>query len=118
MGGGDFAGSRGSLAGSFCGFGLNGFAGSFRLGLRGCGLLGFASGVVGFFGGRSGEIIREEVARKKGSLSEDGDEVGKVVAIRNGDRAAGFGALFLAGFAGVGGVVRSADGAGRGGGVL
>lgn len=79
---------------------------------------GFASGVVGFLGGCGGEIIREEVARKKGSLSEDGDEVGKTVTIRNGDGAAGFGTLFLAGFAGVGGVVRPADGAGCSGGVL
>lgn len=81
-------------------------------------MLGFASGVVGFFGGRSGEIIREEVARKKGSLSEDGDEVGKVIIIRNGDGAAGFGTLFLASAAGVGSVVRPADGAGCSGGVL
>ncbi len=73
---------------------------------------------MGFFGGCGGEIIREEVARKKGSLSEDGDEVGKTVTIRNGDGAAGFGTLFLASAARVGGVVRSADGAGRGGGVL
>ena len=47
-----------------------------------------------FFGGRGREIIREEVARKKGSLSEDGDEVGKVAAVRNGDGAVGFGTLF------------------------
>lgn len=79
---------------------------------------GFASGVVGFFGGRGREIIREEVARKKGSLSEDGDEVGKVAAVRNGDGAVGFGTLFLASAARIGGVVRSADGAGCGGGVL
>jgi len=71
-----------------------------------------------FFGGRGREIIREEVARKKGSLSEDGDEVGKVAAVRNGDGAVGFGTLFLASAARIGGVVRSADGAGRGGGVL
>lgn len=73
---------------------------------------------MGFFGGCGREVIEEEIAREKGSLSEDRDNVGKAAAVRNGDGAAGFGALFLAGFARVGGVVRSAGGSGRDGGVL